>query len=141
MRLVQDAWNYLSDGANWRGPEGMAQLMVQQLLLTFTALLFAMLLGLPIAMWLGHLGKGGFLAINISNIGRAVPTYAVLVLLTVGPVGTAELGPYGRAGLATLVSLPLFALPPIITTGYVGMREVDRATVQAATGMGMTGRQ
>jgi osmoprotectant transport system permease protein len=141
MRLVQDAWSYLSDGANWSGPEGMTQLMVQQLLLTFTALLFAMLLGLPIAMWLGHLGRGGFLAINISNIGRAVPTYAVLVLLTVGPVGTAELGPYGRAGLATLIALVLFALPPLITNAYVAVREVPADIREAAEGMGMRGWQ
>jgi len=141
MRLVQDAWAYLSDGANWSGPEGMAQLLVQQLLLTVTALLCAMLLGLPIAMWLGHLGRGGFLAINISNIGRAVPTYAVLVLLTVGPVGTAELGPYGRAGLATLIALVLFALPPLITNAYVAVREVPADIREAADGMGMRGWQ
>ena len=59
----------------------MLHLLVQQLLLTFTALLIAMVVGLPIALWLGHLGRGGFLAINISNIGRAVPTFALLAIL------------------------------------------------------------
>jgi osmoprotectant transport system permease protein len=86
-------------------------------------------------------GRGGVLAVNVSNVGRAVPTFAVLVLLSVGPVGTAVLGPYGRAGLATLVALVLFAMPPIITNAYVGMREVDREVVEAATGMGMRGRE
>ncbi|MGH3444711.1 MAG: ABC transporter permease subunit, partial [Nocardioidaceae bacterium] len=136
MRLIDDAWAYLSDGAHWTGGGGMGQLMIQQLLLTFTAMVLACLIGLPIAIILGHLGRGGFLAINISNVGRAVPTFAVLVLLSVGPAGTAVLGPYGRAGLATLIALVLFALPPIITNAYVGMREVDRDTVEAARGMG-----
>ncbi len=139
--MIQDAFSYIFTGANWRGSEGMLVQLGEQLLLTVTALLFTALIALPVSLVLGHLGRGGFLAINISNIGRAVPTFAVLILLSVGPVGTAVLGPYGRAGLATLIALVLFALPPIITNGYVGMREVDRATVEAAKGMGMNGRQ
>lgn len=141
MRLLRDAWAYLSDGANWTGDGGMAELLVQQLLLTITALAIAAAIGLPVALWLGHLGRGGFLAISVSNIGRAVPTFAVLVLLSVGPVGTAELGPYGRAGLATLIALVLFALPPIITNGYVAVREVPADIREAARGMGMRGTQ
>ncbi|MGI8433252.1 MAG: ABC transporter permease [Nocardioidaceae bacterium] len=141
MRLVYDAWAYLTDGASWTGAGGMGQLMVQQLLLTATAMVLAMLIGLPVALWLGHLGRGGFLAINVSNIGRAVPTFAVLVLLSVGPAGTAVLGPYGRAGLATLIALVLFALPPIITNAYVAIREVPPDIREAAEGMGMRGAQ
>ncbi len=139
--MIGDAFSYLTNGANWRGSQGMLVYLGQQLLLTVTALLIAMLLVLPLALVLGHLGKGGFLAINVSNIGRAIPTFAVLILLSVGPLGTSELGPYGRAGLATLVALTLFALPPIITNSYVGMREVDKGTVEAARGMGMKGHQ
>lgn len=141
MRLLQEAWTYLSDAANWTGAGGMGQLLVQQLLLTLTALVLAMLVGLPVALWLGHLGKGGFLAVNVSNVGRAVPTFAVLALLSVGPAGTAVLGPYGRAGLATLLALLLFALPPIITNAYVAVREVPAEVREAAAGMGMRGRQ
>jgi osmoprotectant transport system permease protein len=142
MRVFADMWAYLSDGANWSGSDGIAALLGQQLLLTVTALLMATAVGLPIALWLGHLGRGGFLAINISNVGRAIPTFALLALLVVAPwPGTAELGPYGRAGLATLIALTLFALPPIITNSYVAMREVAPEVREAARGMGMTGPQ
>lgn len=139
--MIADAWAYLSDGAHWHGSSGLAPLLWQQLLLTFTALAGAAALGLPLALWLGHLGRGGMLAINVSNIGRAVPTFAVLVLLSVGPAGTAELGPYGRAGAATLIALVLFALPPIITNAYVAVREVPEDVRESARGMGMTGWQ
>jgi osmoprotectant transport system permease protein len=139
--MIGDAFSYLFRSSSWSGSDGMLVEMKQQLLLTVTAMAFTMLVALPVALVLGHLGRGGFLAINISNIGRAVPTFAVLILLSVGPLGTGELGPYGRAGLATLVSLTLFALPPIITNSYVGMREVDGPTIEAAKGMGMTGPQ
>src|SRR6478752_2497544 len=139
--MIGDALAYLRDGSNWTGSGGMLEQLGQQLLLSLTAMVLAMLVSLPIALYLGHIGRGGFLAINISNVGRAIPTFAVLILLSVGPLGIAVLGPYGRAGLATLVSLTLFALPPIITNGYVGMREVDKDTVEAAKGMGMKGTQ
>ncbi|GAA1941057.1 ABC transporter permease [Nocardioides hwasunensis] len=142
MRVFSDMWTYLSAGANWSGSDGIAALLGQQLLLTVTALLMAMVVGLPIALWLGHLGRGGFLAINISNVGRAIPTFALLALLVVAPwPGAAQLGPYGRAGLATLIALTLFALPPIITNSYVAMREVAPEVREAARGMGMTGWQ
>ena len=142
MTVLGDAWAYLTTGSNWTGDRGMLHLLTQQLLLTVTALLIALLVGLPIALWLGHLGRGGFLAINISNIGRAVPTFALLALfVTADFPGTGEFGPYGRAGLATLLALALFALPPLITNGYVAVREVPAEVKQAADGMGMTGAQ
>ena len=138
---MTEAIDFLLDSASWSGADGLGAQLIQQLLLTVTALALACAIGLPLALWLGHVGRGGVLAVNVSNVGRAVPTFAVLVLLSVGPVGTAVLGPYGRAGLATLVALVLFAMPPIITNAYVGMREVDREVVEAATGMGMRGRE
>lgn len=142
MNLIPDTWRYLTSAANWQGQEGMGNLLVQQLLLSVTALLVALLLGLPIAMWLGHLGRGGFLAINISNIGRAIPIFALLsVLVTLDHPGIATFGPYGRAGIATLIALTLFALPPIITNAYVAVREVGDDVKESARGMGMTGWQ
>ena len=135
--MIGDLVDWFADPVNWRGEEGVLNRLLEHLLLTGTATAVAVVLGLPLALWLGHVGRGGTLAVNVSNVGRAVPTFAVLVLLSIGPVGAGTLGPYGRAGLATLVALVLFALPPIITNGYVGMREVDRDTVEAARGMGM----
>jgi osmoprotectant transport system permease protein len=142
MRNLRDAWHYLTTGSNWGGSGGMWHLLVQQLLLTFTALAVAMLIGLSVALWLGHLGRAGFLSVNITNVGRAVPTFALLaILVTLDHPGTADLGPYGRAGLATLIALTLFALPPIFTNAYVAVREVAAPIKESATGMGMTGPQ
>jgi osmoprotectant transport system permease protein len=142
MRNLRDAWHYLTTGANWGGDEGMWHLLVQQLLLSFTALVVAMAIGLTVALWLGHLGRAGFLSVNVTNVGRAVPTFALLaVLVSLDHPGTAEFGPYGRAGLATLIALALFALPPIFTNAYVAVREVPEAVKESAAGMGMTGTQ
>jgi osmoprotectant transport system permease protein len=142
MRTLRDAWTYLTTGGNWGGSGGMWHLLLQQLLITFTALAVAMLVGLSLALWLGHLGRAGFLSVNVTNIGRAVPTFALLaILVTLDHPGTADLGPYGRAGLATLIALTLFALPPIFTNAYVAVREVAAPIKESATGMGMTGSQ
>ncbi len=142
MRNLGDAWDYLTTGANWGGSDGMWHLMVQQLLISVTALLAAMVIGLTLALWLGHLGRAGFLSVNITNVGRAVPTFALLaILVTLDHPGTATFGPYGRAGLATLIALTLFALPPLFTNAYVAVREVPAPVKESARGMGMTGTQ
>ena len=135
--MVGDVFSFLADGANWSGPTGIGAFLLQQLLLTFTALVLAMLVGLPLAMYAGHRHRGGFLAINVSNVGRAVPVFAVLLVLSLVAIGSDEFGPYGRAGLATLIALVLFALPPLITNTYVGITEVDADIVEASRGMGM----
>jgi osmoprotectant transport system permease protein len=142
MRTLNETWDYLTTWSNWTGADGIWTLLVQQLLISVTALTITMVIALPIALWLGHLGRAGFLAINISNIGRAVPTFALLaILVTLDHPGTATFGPYGRAGLATLIALSLFALPPIVTNGYVAIDQVAAEVKESARGMGMTGWQ
>lgn len=135
-------WDFLTDPASWQGPGGLGTQLVQQLLLTLTALVVAAGVGLPIALVAGHHGRGGWLAINLSNLGRAIPTFALLALLARASwPGSAEFGPYGRAGLATLVALVLFALPPIIAQAYVAVREVPEDLRDAARGLGHSGWQ
>lgn len=142
MELFAETWHYLIDADNWSGNGGFVARLLEQLLLTATALVAAMLLGLPLALRLGHVGRGGFLAVNVSNVGRAVPTFALLAVLVAADwPGSADFGPYGRAGLATLIALVLFALPPLITNGYVAMREVPQDVLEAADGMGMSAGQ
>lgn len=142
VNVFADTWDYLTDPASWQGAGGLWARLAEQLLLTGSAMVLAVLVGLPVALWLGHLGRGGFLAINISNVGRAIPTFALLALLVIADwPGTADFGPYGRAGLATLIALMLFALPPIVTQSYVAVREVAPEVKESARGMGMTGPQ
>jgi osmoprotectant transport system permease protein len=92
----------------------------------------AMALALPIGLWLGHLHRGSFLAVNVSNIGRALPSLAVLA------IGLSFLG-IGK--LNVVVALVILAVPPILTNAYVAVDEVDTDAVEAARGMGMRPRE
>jgi osmoprotectant transport system permease protein len=139
--MIKGVIDWFQDPANWSGDDGVPNRLLEHGLLTLVALLAAMAIGLPLAIWLGHKRRFGTLAVNISNVGRAIPIVALLSLLALGFVGSAELGPFGRAGLATLITLALFALPPIITNAYVAVSGVDDDLVEAARGMGMDERQ
>jgi osmoprotectant transport system permease protein len=135
--MIHDVIAWFRDGAHWQGPGGVPTLLGQHALLTLVSMLIAAAVGLPVALWLGHRGRGGTFAVNLTNIGRAIPIVALLSLLSLGVFGTGVLGPFGRSGLATLVTLALFALPPIVTNTYTGLSEVDPDVVEAARGMGM----
>ncbi|MET3984154.1 ABC transporter permease [Streptomyces sp. PvR034] len=134
MGVLADAWDWLADGANWSGESGVWHRLAEHAFVSGVALALACAVALPIGLWLGHLGKGGALAVNVSNVGRAVPVFAVLALFMVSPLRSAGYVP-------TIIALVLFAVPPLLTNAYVGMREVDRSVVEAARGMGMSGGQ
>lgn len=132
MSWLTDALSFLLDGENWRGSFGLGRQAVDHLGLASLSLLLAVVVAVPLGLWLGHTGRGGALAINIANVGRAVPTFAVLVIFVlVGP-------PLGDSTTSFVLALALFSIPPLLTNTYTGMREVDRAAVDAARGLGMS---
>jgi osmoprotectant transport system permease protein len=104
----------------------------EHLLLSGAAMGVALLIAVPLGVWLGHLHRGSFIAINLANIGRALPSLAVIAL------GLGFLG-FGFANV--LVALVIVAVPPILTNAYVAVDEVEPDSVEAARGMGMTAWQ
>ena len=105
---------------------------LEHLLLSATAVCVALVLAIPVGVGLGHLRRYSFVAISISNVGRALPTLAVIAVLVVFlPVGFT----------VVLIALVVLAVPPILTNAYVAVSEIDAETVEAARGMGMTERQ
>ncbi|MFD5507038.1 ABC transporter permease [Streptomyces sp. NPDC127051] len=134
MGVLTESWRWLANGANWSGENGVWHRLGEHVYVSGISLAIACAVALPIGLWLGHIGKGGALAVNVSNIGRAVPVFAVLALFMVSPLRSAGYVP-------TIAALVLFAVPPLLTNAYVGVREVDRSVVEAARGMGMSAGQ
>jgi osmoprotectant transport system permease protein len=125
-----DALVYLNDPFNWVRPRGILDRAAEHLLISGLAIGLALLVALPLGIWLGHTGRGGFVAVGLSNVSRAVPTLALLAIFRVTPLGFSIWGP--------VLALALFAVPPVLANTYVGLREVDRDVVAAARGMGMS---
>jgi len=123
--MLHAAWAYVV--AN---PMPFARAAGVHISLSVCALLIASLLALPAAIWLTRRGGAVALAgINAANVGRTLPSLAVLALVM--PV-------LGTGFAPSLFALTLLALPPILINAYTGLREVDADVIDSARGMGMT---
>src|SRR5581483_1151436 len=108
----------------------LVHLTLETLKIAGIGIAIALVIAIPLGVWLGHIHRGSFVAINIGNIWRALPSLAVLA------IGVAFLG----LGLTNVeLALVVLALPPVVTNAYVAVDGVDRDLVDAAKGMGMTG--
>ena len=132
IEVVQNLWAWFTEAGRWEGNDGIPNRVVEHLYYTGVSLAIALTISLPVGIGLGHLGKGGLFAINLSNIGRAVPEFGIVILVFI-------IAGYGD--LPVIVALVALAMPPIVTNSYVGMRDVDQQVAGAARGMGMTGWQ
>lgn len=123
-------WGWLTTAASWQGEDGITHRLWQHIWLSGVSVVVACLIALPIGIYLGHLGRGGAVAINLANVGRAIPTLGVIILFAVSPLGLNT-----WTLIATLV---VFAAPPILANAYVGVSTVDRDAKESARGMGMS---
>lgn len=131
---MQELIAWFTDPAHWTGPNGIPVRTLQTLWISAAAMIIAVVLAFPIGMIIGHFGRFGGLVTNIGTIGRAIPTFALLIIFASWDV-------IGVGDLAAILALAIFAIPPLLTNTYVGVRDVDEAMVDGATGMGMTDRQ
>jgi osmoprotectant transport system permease protein len=128
MEGITGALGWLTDPAHWQGANGIPTRFVEHVELSALAIVVALAIALPIGLYTGHTGRGGALAINIAGIGRAIPSYALLLVFF--PI-------LGFGLLTPLVALVLLSIPPILANTHIGLRGVDHETVDAARGMGM----
>ena len=119
----------VTGGKKVGGIEQVLELAATQIEVTILALALALLIALPVGLYFGHRGVGELVAVGIGNAGRAVPELALIALIAVLiGVGTPTL----------TIALAVLGIPPILTNTFVGIRQVDRASVEAARGIGMT---
>jgi osmoprotectant transport system permease protein len=135
MHDFVEAFRFIAhDGAvaGQPGLPSLSHLALETLRVSAIGIAISLAIAIPLGAWLGHIHRGSFLAINLGNIGRALPSLAVLA------IGDAFLG----LGLTVVeLALVILAVPPIITNAYLGVDGVDRDLVDAARGMGMSERE
>jgi osmoprotectant transport system permease protein len=127
MSTIANVLHWFADPAHWSGPDGIPVRLVQHIQLSAESVAIGALLALPVGIALGHYGRFGNLAINISNVGRAVPSFGILVI---------AFQVFGLGDLPIVISLAALAIPPMVTNTYVALREVDPDIKEAARGMG-----
>ena len=112
-------------------PDFPIQLLVH-VELSVVALLIGIAIAMPVALVVYRSPLASAVAVNTGNIGRAVPSLAILALVF----------PLLGFGFDTaLVALVLLAIPPILINASTGLRQVDPQVIDAARGMGLSGGQ
>jgi osmoprotectant transport system permease protein len=120
---------WFNDPANWQGQDGVTHRVAEHLLLWAKAMVIAVAIAVPGGLLLGRSRRSGTFTLNVANIGRAIPSFAVLVLGVIW---------FGLSDVPVVVALVLLAIPPIFTFTFTGVRGVDRGVVESARGMGMS---
>ena len=137
MRLLGDVARWFADPAHYQGPDAVQARLFEHAEVSGLAVLVGVIVALPIGLYLGHTGKLGFIAVNVANIGRAIPSLAAIALAI--PIAGTLLGVQNGLGFwPTFFALMPLALPPILTNAYVAVRAVDRDVIEAARGMGFS---
>jgi osmoprotectant transport system permease protein len=135
MHSFVEAFEFIGRNGSIPGTPGLptlTHLALETLKVGAIGIAISAMIGVPLGIWLGHIHRGSFLAINVGNLGRALPSLAVLA------IGDAFLG----LGLNVVeLALVILAVPPIVTNSYLGVDGVDAELVDAARGMGMSERE
>ncbi|HET9612159.1 MAG TPA: ABC transporter permease [Acidimicrobiales bacterium] len=130
---LRQMWEYLSSDAAWSGRNGLPALTWAHIRISVVAVVIAAAVAIPSGVLLGHVRRGALLAVSVVNIGRAVPSFAILALLLPFSLRYG----FGLGFWPTIVALVLLAIPPVFTNTYTGVRDAPADAVEAARGMGM----
>ncbi|HET9852230.1 MAG TPA: ABC transporter permease [Candidatus Limnocylindrales bacterium] len=136
MNLVTDTVAWLLDPANWGGNQGIGMRLFEHIAFSGISIAVAIAFAVPVGIWIGHTGRYASLGFNLANLGRALPSLAIIGLVL--PV-TAAIDPQlGFKVYPTLVAMVVLAVPPILVNTQAGVAGVDRDLVEAARAMGLT---
>ena len=136
MTLLGDVARWFADPAHYQGSDAVQSRVLEHLEVSGLAVLVGVLLALPVGLYLGHTGRFGFIAVNVANVGRAIPSLAAIALAI--PIAGTLLGAANGLGFwPTFLALIPLAIPPVLTNAYVAVRGVDGDVTEAARGMGL----
>ena len=139
MTLVEQTVAWLTDPASWAGPDGIPVRLGEHVAYSVVAMALAVAIAIPVGLYVGHTRRGSGLAAGIANVGRAVPSLALIGLIL--PITQALDPQNGFALYPTILAMTILAIPPILVNTFTGITEVDGDLVEAARAMGLTEAQ
>ena len=134
MNVVGATVGWLSDPANWTGPNGIPTRVGEHTAICLAAMAIALAISLPAGLYTGHTRRWAGLAAGLAVIGRALPSLALIGLVL--PITQALDPDRGFSLYPTLIAMVVLAIPPILVNADAGLRAVDADVVEAARGMG-----
>ena len=137
MQLLLQVLAWFADPVHWQGADGMPVRVLEHVAASGLSVLAAAVIALPVGLVVGHTGRGTFIVSSVANLGRALPSFALLLMLI--PIAVDLHLDFSTWPI--LGAMVLLAIPPMITNAHAGMRGVDPDLVEAARGMGMSGPQ
>ena len=142
---MSDIVGFFLDPAHWEGTTGIPNRLFEHLLISGIAVLFATAIAIPTGLYVGHTNRGSGLAINLANIGRAVPSYAMMVIILPITLYLADVlhydATFGLTFLPIFLAMMFLAIPPLLVSTYAGLRSDERDLIEAGRGMGLRERQ
>ena len=139
MDLLGKVAAWFANPATWSGPDGIPIRLLEHVGISAVSLLIAGAIALPIGLAIGHTGRGASFAINLANLGRAIPSLAAIGIVV--PFTQALDPELGFSLYPTVIGMVVLAIPPILVNAYTGIAEVDRDLVESARGMGLRERE
>ena len=130
--MITDLVRWFGDPAHWSGPDGIPQRLLEHLGYTALSLAIALVIAVPLGLFVGHTGRGGVALVSVGNAIRALPTLGLVTFLFLL---------FTESVTSTIIGLVVLAVPPILAGTYAGLQATDHGVVDAAQGIGMTGWQ
>jgi osmoprotectant transport system permease protein len=138
MELLAQVAAWFANSDTWSGPDAIPIRLLEHLGISAASLLIAGAIAIPIGLAIGHTGRGATFAINLANLGRAIPSLAAIGIVV--PFTQALDPELGFSLYPTVIGMVVLAIPPMLVNAYTGIAEVDRDLVESARGMGLRER-
>ncbi len=137
MNTIRGAFEFLTTADNWTGQRGILARGWAHVWISFVAVSISAVAAIPAAVWLAHKRRAPNLSVAMVNLGRALPSFAIIALVFPFSIRYG----FGLGFWPTCVALVALGIPPMFTNAYAGVMETQHGLVEAASGIGMTGPQ
>lgn len=132
--FFSNLFHWFTTSAHWHGTGGIPNRLWEHLQLSVLAVGAAAIVAVPLGLIFGHLRRGAFAAATVVNVGRALPSFAILAIAVISLN-------FGIGFWPIWLALFVLAMPPMFTNTVTAIHGVRQDVIESARGMGMRPRR